>query len=264
MKQRKTDKYRLIEKRGIYRGGEYRPWIETHELSPKSRTTKIMGWKTGRIHHLLSDQELYFFLNAQWQEDVIDIREQYPLLPNEQTIVIANEVGIIHPRIKDKNGEYIETVMTTDFVITKKRDELIYDIARDVKMSDKLNERRICDKFNIVKKYWEVNGIDWGIVTEMEISKVKGRNILFLYDDYYWAKRRSMSEEDINMLLFDFKNKLIQTNFDIFKTTEDFQDSHGWRDGEGLNFFKYLLISKRVLTDFNVRLNFDTMEIYLP
>lgn len=263
-RQRKTDKYRQIEGRGIGREKHYRSWIETHELSPKSRTIKIKGWKTGRIHQLLSDQELYFFLSTQWEDNTIDIREQYPLLPIEQTIVIANELGIRHPKIIDNNRKRIDAAMTTDFVITKKDGNLIYDIARDVKMSTKLNNRRTCEKFDIVKRYWDINRIDWGIVTENEISKVKGRNILFLYDDYYWANRRMISEGTISNIITEFKDRLIQFNFDIYRTIEVFECYKGWSEGEGLNFFKYLLIRKRILTDFNVRLNFETMKIYLP
>lgn len=51
-------------------------------------------------------------------DDVIDIREQYPLLPLKDTLEIANELGIEqpkHPQTKEP------IVMTTDFLITYKR-----------------------------------------------------------------------------------------------------------------------------------------------
>ncbi len=34
---------------------------------------------TGRVHHLLSDIEFRSFLLFDWAEDVVDIREQFPL-----------------------------------------------------------------------------------------------------------------------------------------------------------------------------------------
>lgn len=42
---------------------------------------KIPGVKVERIHHLLSDLERAYLLVCEFSEDVVDIREQYPLLP---------------------------------------------------------------------------------------------------------------------------------------------------------------------------------------
>lgn len=262
---KKTDKYRFIEKRGIGRGVDYHPWIETHELSPRSWTVKLLGWKTRRIHQLLSlHGELYYFLLVQWEDDVIDIREQYPLLPIERTLIIANELGIKHPTIKNKFGKVEDVVMTTDFVITKNKDGIIYDIARDVKMSQKLNNRRTNDKFKIVKKYWEMENIDWGVVTEHEIPQMIGYNLLNMYQDFFWAEQMNIEENLRLRLIFKFKDMLVQNNFDIYKTTENFDIINGWREGESLKFFKYLILNKKILTDLNNRLDFESMEIWLP
>lgn len=119
--QRKTDKYRLIENRGIGRKINYKSWLRTHEFSSIGRATRILGWKIRRMYYLFSDLELYFFLITQWEDDVIDIREQYPLIPVEQTSIIANQLGIRHPQIINKLGEKQDVFMTTDFVITKKK-----------------------------------------------------------------------------------------------------------------------------------------------
>ncbi len=50
----------------------------------------------------------------------MDIREQFPLLPIEETIIIAEELGIKHPT--DPNtGEPV--VMTTDFLVTVSKNQ---------------------------------------------------------------------------------------------------------------------------------------------
>nr|WP_269843845.1 TnsA endonuclease N-terminal domain-containing protein [Domibacillus epiphyticus] len=46
---------------------------------------------------------------------MVDIIEQYPLLPVEETIVIADELGLKNPA-DPRTGEPI--VMTTDFLVT--------------------------------------------------------------------------------------------------------------------------------------------------
>jgi len=53
----------------------------------------------------------YFYL-TEYSDVVVDIREQFPLLPLEETIVIAEELGLKHPT-NPKTQEPI--VMTTDF-----------------------------------------------------------------------------------------------------------------------------------------------------
>ncbi|AWK50548.1 transposase [Clostridium beijerinckii] len=115
-KNRKTDKYRLIEKRGLGKFEEYKPWLKVHEFGSCGRVHRIVGWKNRRIYQLMSDLELYYFVLAQWDDNVIDIREQYPLLPLEETILRANEIGVNHPPMNSKK----KTVMTTDFCKRKK------------------------------------------------------------------------------------------------------------------------------------------------
>ena len=57
--------------------------------------TRIKGWKSGRVHHLLSLLELRWFYVLDWNLEVIDVREQYPLLPLEETLAIAADRGRI-------------------------------------------------------------------------------------------------------------------------------------------------------------------------
>ena len=57
------------------------------------------GWKHGRIHHLLSRPETNYFYCVEWEDRVVDIREQFPLLPQEDTQRIARSLGIKrHPK----------------------------------------------------------------------------------------------------------------------------------------------------------------------
>lgn len=69
----------LEERRGQGAGASYRPWIQINDLSSKGRVHRTASDLTGfRTHHLLSDNELFAYVNAWWRPEVIDIREQYP------------------------------------------------------------------------------------------------------------------------------------------------------------------------------------------
>jgi len=60
------------------------------------RVHRFIGWKTSREHHLLSDLEFNYLCFCDWAENVIDIREQFPL-DRENTLKIAEDIGIHHP-----------------------------------------------------------------------------------------------------------------------------------------------------------------------
>jgi hypothetical protein len=260
MSRKKSDENKIKEGYGTGRGKNYQPFIKVHEPGKDGRTHRIFGWKTNRIHQLLSDLELYFFLESQWDDNFVDIREQYPLLPISDTMLIAKNLGIRHPSIKNKYGE--EIVMTTDFVLTVKKDKLIKDIVRTVKPQNKLNKRTI-DKFRIEKEYFSQKGItDWGIVTENEINKTKAQNIYFLYQSYFWGKRNNLTNYELNKNIYDFSNVLIKNDYRVLETAEEFTVHKNWPEGEGLVFFKYLLSHKIIETDLNIPLNFRGIKVW--
>ena len=65
----------------------------------------------------MKNLELNYFYILEWLDDVIDIREQFPLLDVKKTFEIANEKGIKHPI---NSVDKTLNVFTTDFMITKK------------------------------------------------------------------------------------------------------------------------------------------------
>lgn len=68
-----------------------------------------------RTHHLLSDLEFWYLLLLEFSEQVVDIREQFPLFPTPAAQEIAANLGISYPRYPSRTVPF---VMTTDFVVT--------------------------------------------------------------------------------------------------------------------------------------------------
>lgn len=259
LKCRKTDKYRLIERRGFGMFEEYKPWLKVHEFGSCGRVHRIVGWKNRRIHQLMSDLELYYFVLTQWDDNVIDIREQYPLLPLEETISIANEIGVNHPPMNSKK----KTVMTTDFLINRKIDNKDIEFARAIKTQADIENPRTVKKLLIEKKYWENMKVDWGLVTEDCIHKTKAINIYSIYNDYFWEEENEYTKDEINLFIYQFKNILVQNNYNVLNTINDFERKSNIRNGEGLRLFKYLLVTKKIKTDMNIKFNFSTMNVWL-
>lgn len=260
--QRKTDKYRLIEGRGYGENENYSPWYKIHEFGSRSRRHRIIGWKQKRIHQLMSDLELYYFLIMQWNDNVIDIKEQYPLLPIEETLLIADEYEIIHPPISSKNVKD-KTVMTTDFLLTVNTGKDIKQIARTIKPVYELSKRRIIEKFKIEQEYWRRRGTDWGIITNEQIPVIRAQNIYYIYQDYFWADENGYDTTYVHSMINDFKNILSNNDFDALRTIREFENKNGWQEGAGLSFFKFLLARKIVKTDFDTKFDFHKIKIWM-
>jgi len=179
----------LKEKRGEGEGVLYNPWIHIYDLPSEGQSSIVPGWKTeGRDHHLLSTWELYFFYLASWSRKVIDIREQYPLLshpkrpPLEETLAIAAERKIRHPQ---DNETKHPIVLTTDFLLTLEVDGKYIYHARTIKPVKELAKRRVIEKFELERRYWQARGVDWGIVTERDMPTTIVNNIEILYQPYF-------------------------------------------------------------------------------
>ena len=168
----KIEKY-LREGRGEGEGDNYKPWLTIQDVPSLGLVTRLKGWKTNRIHHFLSNLEKSFFYLWEWDEDILDIREQYPLYRID-TLKIAEQKNIRHP--SDPKNQ-VPIVMTTDFLLTIKFGNEQKLFARAVKPSNELEKKRTIEKLELEREYWTQKGIDWAIVTEKEIPQELVRNI---------------------------------------------------------------------------------------
>lgn len=257
-RKRKLNVDKLIkEGRGTGIGSEYKPWIKIQDVPSLGRSTRLKGIKTGRQHEFLSDMEKNYFYLLEYIDCVVDIREQFPLLPLEETLVIAEELGIEHPK-NPETGEYI--VMTSDFLVTSEVDGKVVNSARTIKAKDDLLNRRIIEKFYIEQVYWERREINWGIVTEQEIDKVMASNISFFYS-YYDIKNldvfADINQNEYEDLILEYIKRIIDCNECIRIVSSTFDADMVLPKGTGIAIFKYLLARKIIKTDLTSVINID-------
>lgn len=240
---------KLKEKRGQGKGKDYIPWHKVQEVPSKGRSTTMFSWSVDREHHLLSDLERSYFYILDWSDQVTDIREQYPILPLEKTIIIAERLGIKHPALNNRKPP--EQVVTTDFLVNV-GDRLF---ARSIKYMKDLADRRTIEKLQIEQTFWEEQGVDWGIVTEIEIPKNIVDNIQFLHKAYY--------EEQLPAELS--KTHILRIEKAIWERLHDEQSlSHacmevdallGLEDGTSLYLVRHFLAIKKWKVDMTIRIN---------
>lgn len=217
-------------------GKDYKPWILVQDFSSQGTVSRVSGYKSGRVHHFLSQNELYYFYILEWSDSVLDIREQYPLHDVNLAMKLAKEAGIKYPCDRKSGFPY---VLTCDFMITTK-DGLK---ARTIKHSQELDDKRTLEKLEVERRYWESLCIDWAIVTENEISVKKAKFVEWIY-----------SANQIPSYLKD--EKIIDTvikkfeNTSIHNIASETENQFCLEAGSGILIIKYLFLKKLLSFDF--------------
>lgn len=174
--------------RGTGFGSSYLPWHQVTRGDPGSRgRSHLINWRLGRLHHLLSDHELLIMGFAAMVSGVADIREQFPLSlqphPQELSLVkgeefgriapgtleLADTLGIRHPRLGAvKNEDW--WVMSTDLLLTIRRDNWPQLLAVSIKYDNDLAKARTRELLQLEREYWLSQGVPWLLITPSTYS----------------------------------------------------------------------------------------------
>ncbi|MCM3325012.1 TnsA endonuclease N-terminal domain-containing protein [Cytobacillus kochii] len=243
------------EGRGQGELGNYRPWLTIQDVPSNGRAHRDIGWKTKREHHLLSDIEYNYFCLLDWSDDVIDIREQFPI-NRENTTIIAEHMNIKHPL---DSSTQTPVVMTTDFLITLRHDSKITYMARTIKPEKELNNTRVIEKFGIERTYWENQDVDWAIVTEKDLPKTIIDNIKWLRSSYILPD--TIDSSFITILL----EKLKTGTGTILNNLKEFDEIYHLENGTAISLFRHTLANKLVKVDitkkFDLTADLSTIEV---
>ena len=243
---KKIERY-IKQGRGQQEGKNYKPWLLAQDLPSTGRDGQREGWKTGRDHHLLSDLESDYFYLLEWSRTVTDIKEQFPVLPIEETVSIAEELGIKHSN--DNKTKKI-VVMTTDFVINIGSKEFV----RTLKYAGDLEDARTMEKLEIEREYWRRRNIDWGIVTDKEIPEILCENVKWVRKEYYnpdVSKLGSFIVESIEKIVY----QLIQDETTPLSiATSHTDDRLGLEPGTSLAMIRHFIARKRWIVNMNEKI----------
>ncbi|MUG92904.1 heteromeric transposase endonuclease subunit TnsA [Scytonema sp. UIC 10036] len=239
---------RIKEGRGQGTGFDYKPWLLVQNVPSRGLVTRIKGWKTTRVHHLLSNLELNYFYVLEWSPKVCDIREQYPLLPLSETIAIAQQCGIRHP-LDPKTQQPV--VMTTDFLITMHQPIGVKDLARTIKLAKDLLSERTLEKLEIERRYWLKRDIDWGIVTEHEIPETLAKNVEWLHPFQKTTDLSPLTEPEINRIATTLNLRITIDSKALADMTAECDDQLGLFPGTSLSVSRHLIANRQWQVDMN-------------
>ena len=231
------------EGRGRGWGDGYTPWIRIQDFASRGVVSRVKGITTGRVHHLMSNNELAYFYILDWSDNVTDIREQYPLSDLESAVKIAAQAGIRYPTDRTSGYPY---VLTCDFMITTSDGSK----ARTIKASSELGDSRVIEKLEIERRYWLEQGVDWKIVTEHEISYQKAKNIEWLYTALRFDVAEPISIPQIRMR--DMLRQLLKIkSYSIREAALMVEREFVLAEGMGLQLFKQLVLNKEITLNLN-------------
>lgn len=197
-----SDETRRKQHRGEGHGRTYKPWILPREIHGLSTTVNYHDAKAGRTVSLLSQGELNIYLCLQWQDNVADIREQYPL-PLTDTEAIAEYYGLRHPAHAGKN-----VVMTTDFLVDL-NDGRQFAVSVKPDKSE-IDDRRTDEKLFIEKKYYESQKIPYYVVFKTDIPADTAKNLRLVMK--YYSLDDVHSRRDMVLHLIAHKRILTDMN----------------------------------------------------
>ncbi|MEZ9469353.1 TnsA endonuclease N-terminal domain-containing protein [Vibrio lentus] len=208
----------LKNKYGIGQGTEYKPWLRIQDVKSKGTRSLIYGRKAQRDHHMMSSIESEHFYLAEFSNNVVDIREQFPLFPLNFTLKVAKTLGVEHPKHPHTKEPII---MTTDQLLTIQSAQGISYHAISVKPEDDSDELRVLEKLDIERVCWELLGVKFSYFTGNELTKVQSSNLHWATSPFRESPKLFASEQidcalstmEIGQFLVeDICNRLISMN----------------------------------------------------
>ena len=242
----------VSEGRGSGHGVDYKPWICIQDFASKGMVSRVLGYKSGRIHHLMSGNETAFFYISDFDQSITDIREQFPLLDVLDTVRIAESAGIRHPRDSASRYPY---VMTTDFVLTTNGGLK----ACSIKESSALSDKRTIEKLEIERRYWKKKGVEWQLITEKDINFAKARNLEWV------GRARSVpdmlpSNPALLGALSHLESLYATTRKAPVHIASEIERSFSLDAGMGMTLFQYLILTGRLDVDLEKPLDLSAVR----
>lgn len=235
----------IKEGKGQGRGADYQPWLNVHSIASRGRVSRIIGWKTGRVHHFLTDNEVRYFYLCEWS-DCIDVRENYPLLDLYEMAELLDD-ELLKKLTDRKTGT--PHILTSTFLITIKNEQgQEKHFARNIKESRELEKPGVIDRYEVIRRYWNKKAIPWALISPSEINTVRAKNIEWIH-----ASRRlsdwGYSEEQVEGVLCQLIDMLSSGEETIRCVIDRFENEIRGDRGNGLLLFKHLLATKRIKMD---------------
>jgi hypothetical protein len=200
----------------------------------------------------LSDLEYNYLLLLEFSEEVVDIREQYPVFATARARDIAAEMGIRYPMY---GGTQVPFVLTSDYVVTlqanrgEKSRLAVRTCKYESELADPNDGPRTIEKLELEKAIWADRGVtDWKIVTDRLLDPILRDNLEWLHQAT-WNGDGIVGEEDLQKRFVEAAVRAADGERKLSSVIRSISSSIGLPHRQGTSLFKYLVWNKLLLTD---------------
>lgn len=173
--------------RGIGSGQHYLSWLRVSKLPTRATLGDALGIRTHRPHELGSDRELIYLWLRERDHDVIDIRENFPILFLSRTLELFGEFKATHP----SKGGLPQPLVITSLITRRTEAGLVYE-ARSIRKRG-LDNIEEAQSLQVIQRWCEENGVDWKLV---DTAGFKNPDVYSaLLHIRHWFVRRFQPEE---------------------------------------------------------------------
>ncbi len=153
----------------------YRPWLRVRDVPSFGSSGTPNGIRTPRNYHLLSALERIDFFLTERRPDVVDIREQFPILHLHGTLELCAALGVRHP----SQGRFPEP-FTIDLMVTRETSDGLSYQARSIKTPEDAQDEDVKRRLNVEYQWCRQNGIDWTLVDTGQFTKEVLSTLVFM------------------------------------------------------------------------------------
>lgn len=229
---------------------EERMTLKVTTFSSKGRATRIYSYKTKRIHHLQSDNQLKVFLIFEWIDSIKDIKENIELKDLEETIYNVENLRL--DKFKDKEtGQLYQ--LHTNFLIKILKEREYEEIAISVKSLSELERKTVIEKLEIERRYWKAKNIKFYLITEKEIDNQMVENIRWCREALIDKSIENKTEiaEKLYYFLQENKEEILLEVLNGFDAEQDL------KNGTALFMFRYLIAVKEIYINMKAKIDLN-------
>lgn len=158
----------------------YEPFWRVEDIRSFGVKTKINHVRTPfRLVHLLSQNELWMYLNLARNPFVVEIYEQFAI-PLEESLFLAEQLGVKHPIYPGTNVPIIQTIDFMCDMLDLDTGET-YRAAFPVKQPEDALRFRTAEKLALQEAYCAINGIQYELVLSDVLRTVQSVSLECLY-----------------------------------------------------------------------------------
>lgn len=147
-------------------GLDYKAWLSIRDVPSMGTSSSVPGLKVRRPVHTLSELETTYFYLIERAPNVVDIREQWPILDLDRTLRLCSDLGVRH----GFRGAYPEP-FTIDFLITEANEGVVSFRAASIKTSKDANNPKVRQRLAVEYEWCRELGIPWTLIDTSSFDK---------------------------------------------------------------------------------------------